>query len=268
MTTTAAERTSEMDTTRHEAVVLGRIDGPDGRPLAGATLTITDFLGGELARTVTGHDGTYRMMLRAGGSYLLICAAENHQPAAATINVGAGEIRRVLSLAGAGRIAGRVLDRAGRPIAEATLTLTGPRGEVVASTNSGPDGGYQLEGLDGREYTLTATAAHAAPVSRTVTPNQPADLIMTIGGVLAGNVRAAGSGQPIPAASVLAVDRSGAVAGAATTGPDGRYELHDLPPGVYTVAASGHAPVASRVELNGDRTAHDITLGNPVPAGA
>ncbi|MFF5080802.1 MFS transporter [Actinoplanes sp. NPDC000266] len=254
------ERKSTLDMTK-EAVVLGRIDGPGGMPLPGATLTITDFQGRELARAVTGLDGTYRMTLDAGGSLLLICAAENHQPAAATINVGAGEIRRVLSLAGAGQITGRILDRAGRPVAEAALTLTGPLGEVVATATAGADGRYAMTGLDGREYTLTATAPHATPVSRTVSPGRPADLTLTVGGVLTGNVRAAGSGHPIPQASVLAVDRTGAVAGAATTGPDGRYELHDLPPGVYTVAASGHAPVASRVELAGDHTDHDITLG-------
>ncbi|SNY12595.1 DHA2 family efflux MFS transporter permease subunit [Paractinoplanes atraurantiacus] len=261
------ERKPTVDTLNEsEAVVLGRIDGPGGLPLPGATLTITDFQGRELARATTDSDGTYRMTPAAGGSLLLICAAENHQPAAATINVGAGEIRRVLSLAGAGQIAGRILDRAGRPVAEAALTLTGPRGEVVATANTGVDGRYAMSGLDGREYTLTATAPHASPASRTVSPGRPADLTLTVGGVLTGNVRAAGSGHPIPQASVLAVDRTGAVAGAATTGPDGRYELHDLPPGVYTVAASGHAPVATRVELTGDHTDHDITLGSPVPA--
>ncbi|XVU24413.1 DHA2 family efflux MFS transporter permease subunit [Actinoplanes sp. CA-054009] len=259
------ERKPTLDTNA-EAVVLGRIDGPGGLPLPGATLTITDFQGRELARAVTDDDGAYRMSLEAGGSLLLICAAENHQPAAATINVGAGEIRRVLSLAGAGQIAGRVVDRGGRPIDGAALTLTGPHGEVAATATTGADGRYAMTGLDGREYTLTATAPHAAPVSRTVSPGRPADLTMTVGGVLTGNVRAAGSGHPIPQASVLAVDRTGAVAGAATTGPDGRYELHDLPPGVYTVAASGHAPVATRVELTGDHTDHDITLGSPVPA--
>ncbi|XVV11649.1 DHA2 family efflux MFS transporter permease subunit [Actinoplanes sp. CA-131856] len=259
------ERKSMVDALK-EAVVLGRIDGPGGLPLPGATLTITDFQGRELARAVTDLDGTYRMALEAGGSLLLICAAENHQPAAATINVGAGEIRRVLSLAGAGQITGRILDRAGRPVAEAALTLTGPLGEVVATATTGADGRYAMTGLDGGEFTLTATAPHAAPVSRTVSPGRPADLTMAVGGVLTGNVRAAGSGHPIPQASVLAVDRTGAVAGAATTGPDGRYELHDLPPGVYTVAASGHAPVATRVELTGDHTDHDITLGSPVPA--
>ncbi|GAB2573082.1 hypothetical protein Aab01nite_19520 [Paractinoplanes abujensis] len=253
-----------------DAVVRGRIDGPGGLPLPGATLTITDFGGQQLARAVTGADGTYRMVLHTGGSFLLICAADRHQPAAAVINVAAGEIRRVLSLAGAGQITGRVTDRAGRGLPGATLTLTNTKGEVVATTTAGADGRYQLPGLDGPEYTLTATAAHARPASRAVSPNEPGpvDLTLAVGGVLTGNVRAAGSGHPIPEASVVAVDRHGRVAGAATTDHEGRYELCDLPPGVYTVAASGHAPVATRVELTGDHAAHDITLGTPAVIGS
>nr|WP_296067558.1 carboxypeptidase-like regulatory domain-containing protein [uncultured Actinoplanes sp.] len=246
-----------------DTVVSGRIDGPGGRPLAGATVTVTDHAGTQLARSVTGNDGGFRLTLSAGGSFLLICAAEHHQPAAALINVAAGEIRRVLSLAGSGQVAGSVTDRAGRPLAGATLTLTDPHGTVVATAKAGTDGRYQVDGLDGPEYTLTAVADHAEPVSRTVSPDSPGriDFVLTVGGVLTGSVRTAGSGRPVPEASVLAVDRNGAVAGAATSGPDGRYELRDLPPGVYTVAASGHAPVAARVEMSGDRTDHDITLG-------
>ncbi|MET0425614.1 MAG: carboxypeptidase-like regulatory domain-containing protein, partial [Actinoplanes sp.] len=218
---------------------------------------------GQLAAAATAADGTYRMVLPVGGSFLLICAAEHHQPAAALINVAAGEIRRVLALAGAGRITGSVSDRAGRPMAGATLTLTGPDGAVVAVISTGSDGDYVLDGLDAPEYTLTATAAHAEPSTRTVSPADPGstDFVLAVGGTLTGSVRTAGSGRPVPEASVLAVDRGGAIAAAATTGPDGRYELRDLPPGTYTVAASGHAPVATRVELAGARTEHDITLG-------
>jgi hypothetical protein len=226
-------------------------------------VTVTDTAGGQVGRAVTDEDGEFRVVLAIGGAFLLICAADDHQPAATLVNVGAGEIRRVLSLAGAGRLEGRITDRQGRPISGADVTLTAVDGAVVATTTTGPDGTYRLSGLDQPEYTLTATAPHARPESRTVSPGEAghADLMLTVGGTLAGNVRAAGSGRPVPEASVLAVDHSGAVAGATTTGPDGRYELRDLPPGTYTVAASGHGPVATRVELAGDHTAHDITLG-------
>jgi hypothetical protein len=246
-----------------DTVVSGRIDGPGELPLSGATVTITDHGGTQLAKAVTGADGGFRLRLTAGGSFLLICAAEHHQPAAALINVAAGEIRRVLSLAGSGQVAGTVTDRGGRPLGDATLKLTDPKGTVVATTRAGTDGRYLVDGLDGPQYTLTASAPHARAVSRTVSPDEPGrvDFVLTVGGVLTGSVKVAGSGRPVPEASVLVVDRSGAVAGAATSGPDGRYELRDLPPGVYTVAASGHAPVATRVELIGDRTDHDIMLG-------
>jgi EmrB/QacA subfamily drug resistance transporter len=250
-------------TDRTQPVVGGRVDGPAGRPLAGATLTVTDFRGGQLARAVTGADGGYRMTLPGGGTFLLICAAEHHQPAAALINVAAGEIRRVLSLAGAGQVAGMVTDRGGRSLVGATLTLVDPHGAVVAAAVTDTAGRYLLDGLDAPEYRLTATARHARPQSRTVSPDAPggADFVLAVGGTLTGNVRTAESGRPVPDASVLAVDETGGVAAAATTGPDGRYELRDLAPGVYTVAASGHAPVASRVELTGEHTDHDITLG-------
>jgi hypothetical protein len=246
-----------------DTVVSGRIDGPGERPLPGATVTITNHGGAQLAKAVTGADGGFRMKLTAGGSFLLICAAEHHQPAAALINVAAGEIRRVLSLAGSGQVTGTVADRCGRPLAGATLKLADPKGNVVATAQTNTDGHYLVDGLDGPRYTLTASAEHAQPVTRTVSPNEPCrvDFVLAVGGMLTGSVKAAESGRPVPEASVLAVDRSGAVAGAATSGPDGRYELRDLPPGVYTVAASGHAPVATRVELSGDHTDHDIMLG-------
>src|SRR5207248_4377549 len=67
------------------AVLARRVRGPAGQPLAGAVLTVTDFTGHQLARRHAGADGSYRLDLHTGGTYLLICAAENHQPVASTV---------------------------------------------------------------------------------------------------------------------------------------------------------------------------------------
>ncbi|MFI5888948.1 carboxypeptidase-like regulatory domain-containing protein [Actinoplanes sp. NPDC051513] len=182
-----------------------------------------------------------------------------------------GELRRVLSLAGAGRIEGRITDRQTRPVPNATVTLTDLAGTVVATATTSPDGRYRLSGLDQADYMLTATAEHARPATRIISPgrSRQADLVLTIGTTLTGNVRAARSGRPIPEASVMAVVAAGEVAGSTTTDHEGRYELRDLPPGVYTIAASGHAPVAGRVTLSGEHIDHDILLGaSPVPSGS
>ncbi len=87
--------------------------------------------------------------------------------------------------------------------------------------------------------------------------------MLTGNGTLSGQVTAAASGRPVPEASVVAVDEAGVVVATTSTGADGRYAFPGLLPGVYTVTASGYPPVAGRVELAGDRTTHDITLGRP-----
>ncbi len=249
---------------RSRPVVSGRVDGPGGRPLAGATVTVAEFAGGQVAHAVTGADGEFRLPLPNGGAFLLICAADDHQPAAVLVNAGVGEVRRVLALAGAGRVEGRITDRQSRPIARASVTLTDLSGTVVATASTDADGRYRLAGLDRSDYMLTATAAHARAATRIISPGRTqADLVLAIGTTLTGRVRAARSGRPVPEASVVAVDAAGEVAGATTTDHDGRYELRDLPPGTYTVAASGFAPVASRVEVSGERADHDILLGAP-----
>jgi uncharacterized protein YfaS (alpha-2-macroglobulin family) len=217
---------------------------------------------------LTGETGYYRLELPTGGTYLLICAAENHQPVASMVVVAAGEVRRDLTLAGAGQIEGRVLRGSGEPIDGATVTLTDARGEVVGAAVTGPGGQYVLAELYPGEYILTATATGSRPDARTVSVDgigsHHVDVTLVSNGAIAGTVRAASSGRPVPEASVTLVDRYGNVVASAFTEDDGDYDFGDLLPGTYTLIATGYPPVASRVDLAGDRTERrDVALGSP-----
>jgi EmrB/QacA subfamily drug resistance transporter len=259
--------TAEVSALSGGPVITGRVEGPDRRALAGAVLTVTDFPGHQVARGVSDADGGYRLGLPTGGTYLLICAAENHEPVASMVAVGAGEVRRDITLAGASLVEGRVLRQGGEPISGATVTLTDARGEVVGAAITGPDGRYVLADLYPGEYTLTATAERTRPIARAVSVegvgSHRFDVVLRSNALVAGTVRAARSGLPVADASVTLLDGYGNVAGTTVTGEDGRYEFRDLLPGVYTLTASGYAPVAARIDLAGDRTDRDITLGDP-----
>ena len=241
-------------------------------------LTVTDLQGNQVARDSSDGDGRYRLGLPTGGTYLLICAEENHQPVASMITVAAGEVHRDIDLIGAGRIEGRVLRQDGNPVEAAAVTLTDARGDVVAAVVSKPSGEYVLADLYPGDYTLTATADGTRPAAHSITVEgvgaHKVDLVLLSHGTLAGIVRAASTGLAVRDASVTVVDGSGNVVATMVTGDDGRYEFNDLLAAPYTLTASGYPPVASRVDLAGDRTDRDVMLGqvtgaaSPLPAPA
>jgi EmrB/QacA subfamily drug resistance transporter len=236
------------------AVVTGRITGPDGH---------------QVAREASGPDGRYRLGLPSGGAYLLICAAQQHQPLATMLTLNLGETRRDLTLAGASRVEGRVLGAAGGPVAGATVTLTDARGEVVGAAITAADGGYALVDLYPGDYTLVATADRTLPVARSLTLDGPGshrvDVTLRSNATVGGVIRSARTGHPVPDATATLTDAFGNLVGTVHTGDDGRYEFPDLMPGFYTLTASGFAPVAAPLELGSERTDLDVLLGQPAP---
>jgi MFS family permease len=149
--------------------VSGRVEGPHRQAVGGAVLTVTDLAGRQITRGASDADGGYRLVLPASGRYLLICSAAGHQPVASFVAVDAGEVRRDLTLPGAAAVEGRVRGTTGEPLADATVTVTDVRGEVIGAARTEADGGYALSDLQSGDYTLTATAGDTLPVSQAVT---------------------------------------------------------------------------------------------------
>ncbi|GAB2921119.1 MFS transporter [Streptomyces sundarbansensis] len=246
--------------------VHGSVQHPDGTTVPRAALTLIDVQGQQIGRGASGEDGRYALSVPGAGSYVLIAAAGGHQPQAVSVTVGERPVELDVVLGGAGRLAGSVLTPDGGPVHDAAVTLTDVRGEVVASTRTGREGGYVIGELIAGEYTLAASAPAfrpaALPVSVQAARETRQDIELAGGAVLRGVVRATG-GRPVEDARVTLLDAAGNVVDTLTTGSDGSFRFVDLSSGEYTVIAAGYPPVATVLQVaGGGRTERDLQLGH------
>ncbi|AJF68102.1 MFS transporter [Streptomyces vietnamensis] len=246
--------------------VCGTVQHHDGSRVPRAALTLIDVQGRQIGRGASGEDGRYALSVPGGGAYVLIAAAGGHQPQAVSVTVGDRPVELDVVLGGAGRLAGSVVTADGTPVRDAAVTLTDVRGEVVASTRSGREGGYVIGELVAGEYTLAASAPAfrpaALPVSVQSSRETRQDIELAGGAVLRGTVRA-GGGRPVEEARVTLLDAAGNVVDTLTTGADGTFRFIDLSSGEYTVIAAGYPPVATVLQVaGGGRTERDLQLGH------
>lgn len=246
--------------------VCGTVQHPDGTVVPRAALTLIDVGGRQIGRGASGDDGRYALSTPGSGSFVLIAAAGGHQPQAVTVTVGERPVELDVVLGGAGRLAGSVVTADGTPVRDAAVTLTDVRGEVVATTRSGREGGYVITELVAGEYTLAASAPAfrpaALPVSVQASRETRQDVELAGGAVLRGTVRATG-GRPVEDARVTLLDAAGNVVDTLTTREDGTFRFIDLSSGEYTVIAAGYPPVATVLQVaGGGRTERDLQLGH------
>ncbi|MBT2383411.1 MFS transporter [Streptomyces sp. ISL-11] len=246
--------------------VTGTVQHPDGTTVPRAALTLIDVRGQQIGRGASGEDGRYAFSTPGTGSYVLIAAAQGHQPQAVTVSIGERPVELDVVLGGAGRLAGTVLTPDGNPVRDALVTLTNVHGEVVASTRTAREGGYVISELVAGEYTLASSAPAFRPAALPVTVQScretRQDIELAGGAVLRGVVRA-GAGRVVEDARVTLLDAAGNVVDFATTGADGAFRFVDLSAGEYTVIAAGYPPVATVLQVaGGGRTERDLQLGH------
>jgi EmrB/QacA subfamily drug resistance transporter len=246
----------------------GCVRQADGSPVSGAAVTLIDTSGHQAGRAHTGPDGSFRISAPGAGLYTLIAMAAAHQPQADTVRMGDGPVQHDVLLSGTSQLAGTVRAvGSGEPVAQATVTLADSRGEVLAARSTGEDGRYSFTDLVAGEYTLAVTAPAREPSALLVRVAGGGETVQDM--ELAERSRLAGTarttdGRPVPDARVALLDPEGNVAAVTTTGPDGGYSFENLPPGDYTVLASGYPPVARTLQIAaGDAHAHDPVLGHP-----
>jgi uncharacterized protein YfaS (alpha-2-macroglobulin family) len=151
-------------------------------------------------------------------------------------------------------VSGYVRRGDGSPLAGATVTLIDPAGHQAGIGHGGPDGRYRVPIAAGGTYTFIAMAAAHEPFASAVrVADGPAELDVLLTGAsrLAGLVRAASSGDPLPGVTATLADARGEVVGAAVTGQGGRYAIENLVAGQYTLAlaAPSYQPAALPVSI-------------------
>jgi EmrB/QacA subfamily drug resistance transporter len=247
-------------------VIRGFVRGGDGIAVTHAALTLIDVRGHQVGRAATDAGGRYELPTPGRGTYVLIVAADDHDPQAATLVAGDQPVDFDLVLIGSSGLSVTVRGMNGTPVGGAMVVLTDVRGEVVAAGTTDAAGGFAFTAVTAGSYTLAVSAAAHRPAAIPVEAGngQSRHEIELLPGVrVHGTVRAEGRG-PVADARVTLLDAAGNVVGVATTGPDGEYAFADLTGGQYTVMASGYPPVASGVNLSGQGDdAHDVWLGHP-----
>ncbi|MFC9888230.1 MFS transporter [Streptomyces pilosus] len=247
--------------------VRGVVRGADGGPVPQAAVTLISLGGRQLGRSVARADGGYTVDAPGAGSYVLIAAADGHQPQASTVVVDGASVAHDILLSGTGGLAGSVhADATGEPVPDAMVIVTDVRGDLLATGSTGEHGEFSFAELVPGTVTLAVNAdgyrPRALPVEVGGAGTTRVEVGLETGARLLGVVRAPHG--PLADARVTLVDAAGNVTGTATTGADGAYAFADLDGGEYTVIAAGYPPVATTLTVSGGGTdGHDIELAHP-----
>ncbi|MFE9391230.1 MFS transporter [Streptomyces sp. NPDC006784] len=249
--------------------VYGTVRNAEGIGVARAAVTLISLSGRQLGRSVAHADGSYGLDAPGAGSYVLIAAADGHQPQASTVVVGEEPLSHDLLLSGTSGLAGQVRGRAdGAPVQGAMVVVTDVRGEVLATGVTGETGEYRFDELVTGSFTVAVNAPGHRPTALPVEVQGQGttrlDVDLAAGARVTGTVRAGSARRPLPDARVTLVDAAGNVIATSTTGEDGAYAFSDLDAGDYSVIAGGYPPQANALHVTGPGVdAYDIELHHP-----
>ncbi|HEX3814834.1 MAG TPA: MFS transporter [Mycobacteriales bacterium] len=167
-------------------------------------------------------------------------------------------------------LVGRVVDADGRAPKGGVVTVTSPSGSQAQRAAIGPDGQYSVSALAPGSYTLIVIAPGYTPQAVTATVSAGAtarhDFRLAGAGVLAGQVRTAGTATGTPEATVVVTDAHGEVIAQTSTDTAGEFRMAGLLSGPITVTAQapGHRPAIATVDIRQGSTVGTVLALVPV----
>ncbi|GGV00298.1 MFS transporter [Streptomyces albospinus] len=247
----------------------GFVRNAEGNPVPRSAVTLISLGGRQLGRAVAQTNGSYVLNAPGAGSYVLIAAADGHQPLASTVVVGETPHGFDILLSGTGGLGGQVRSAVtGQPVGGAMVVVTDVRGEVLATGTTNAEGHFSFAELAPGTFTVAVNAAGFRPTAQPVEVGGQGttriEIALLSGARVQGVVRAGANRVPLTDARVTLVDAAGSVVATSTTGADGAYAFTDLDAGDYTVIASGYPPVATGLAVDAHGVdGYDVQLAHP-----
>jgi PKD repeat protein/protocatechuate 3,4-dioxygenase beta subunit len=260
------EETSDIDAQLAAGASLtGAVTDDAGAPLAGITVWARTTEGNYFdGATTTDASGSYSIRGLRAGTYELEFAGrsagytdqwwngQDGQSAADLVVLAAGEQRAGLDavLEPMGVITGTVTDESGQRLANISVSISTPDGQIVGTAWTRSDGTYRSTGLEGGAHRVKAQDSSRWHLTRWWQSGETAssadevdvvygetttgiDVTLPRSGSISGRVIDA-AGVPVPSATVTATSMDGSPV-TTLTGSDGRYAVPVGDTGAYTV---------------------------------
>lgn len=232
----------------------------DTAPLRDVTVTVTNKSTGQIHRPKTDSRGYFELRQLDHGTYVASIAGKEgsyKETSSDEVEVrpGGTEALNISAVSEPGNIVGKVVDDAGNPVSDATVTAKDQK------TTTGSDGTYRIDGLPKGEVTVTVANGKTYEGNTetvTVEPEEDVEANITVTrnpGSIAGEVTDT-DGTIVPQGTVKVTDEDGNTQSVQID--NGQYSVDDLKPGKYEVKVVASAVTGEKtknVEVSSNETA-------------
>lgn len=221
-------------------IVTGRVRTEAGQPRAGATITVINPAGEEVARSSADDNGNFEVRGLPGGAYTILAISLPYRPNAALIAGSAGQASVELILPGRGTVSGRLVTSAGgSPLASTRVRLVNQESDSLPLHTTSDDWGrFRFDEVPEGCWSIVAECPghRSATLDLDVTAGSEIDreVVLTPLGHLQGQVILPNS-TPVAGVRLSLVHSEGQLVAATTTDDNGSYRFADLEPASYVV---------------------------------
>lgn len=223
--------------------VTGKITGPDGRPVPGASARVESEDGDPGMPRGLGFgnpadaEGSYRLEAVAPGERKIVFSARGYLEQTKTMEVSGREMKLDVTLGKGATVAGTVVSESGMPVADAYISIDGDAmfGNTTARTDS--SGSFQMEGIEPGLYTFEARKSgmgDGRAENVDIRSGAPVRIVMPAGATITGSVSGIDAADY---ARVQVVATSDAGSSSAMVTSSGTFRVDGAPTGSVRVFA-------------------------------